>query len=164
MTNSEVRWISSGSILSERSTRSASRSDVGKIGGGSLGQSSAGRHIRPEVVALIDDLSAHQGHQHVHRFDALGRYGHDVVRQNDQIRELARFNGTLDRFFEGRVGVVDGFQPERLLSCDFLVRAKYLPADGVARNEMVERPKRWVWHYRCVGAGGDHESMVKVGS
>src|SRR5438105_13092683 len=98
---------------------------------------------RPRPSFRVDDLASDNRYCHA-RFENLRRFhGHNIVGQNDEIRELAGRNRPLAGFFKGRVGSFNGPAPQRFLARHALFRK---PAAGrvaltiLARDRRIESP------------------------
>src|SRR6185312_3352610 len=120
--------------------------------------------MRKALRSAIDDAASDHRHRYGHLLYALLRTRKNVLRKHDEIGKLTRLDRALEALFERQVRVVDGFNLQRFLAGDLLLRAHHAAADRVARHEMIEDPERWIRHDRGVGTAGDDESLIEVGA
>src|SRR5262245_43200448 len=105
-------------------------------------QSPSGSGSEAAALRGKDLLAADVGCERADRQDLLLRHGHDVIGQNQEVRELPGFERSFYLLFVRRVGVVDGRNPERFLARDPVLWTDDLAGARLARDVEVDRHER----------------------
>jgi len=71
--------------------------------------------------------------------DLVLRDGQEIPGQDQEIRQLSGFDGTLHLLFPRREGIVVSGDTQRLLAADFLVRSEHASVAGLARHVVIQR-------------------------
>src|SRR5271170_6529527 len=90
---------------------------------GATRRSTAEPVIRAEMLCLVDCGTAHHRADDLDILDLLFVHGMKIVRQDDEVRQFARCDGSFDRFLTGVVGAIDRVNHQRLFQAYPLVRS-----------------------------------------
>src|SRR6202030_3370248 len=98
-------------------------------------------HTLP-TLRLVDRGTTHHRTDDLNVFDFLVVDRKKIVRQDDEVRQFSRRDGSLDSFLMRIVGAVEGVDSQRLFHGDALIVSPGLPIPSGARDHPLNAHAR----------------------
>src|ERR1051325_10392127 len=99
--------------------------------------------------------------QRIERANLFFRHGQNILREDQEIRQFVRLDGSLHILFKCQVSIIDCRNAQSLFAANFLCWSKYGSIFSFAGDVKVKRDEGIVRRARPVTAGSDNQMTVE---